>query len=101
MGRNRKQYTDTFKIEVIKEALKGGADRSAVAVKHNIAQSTLSEWIQLFLDGKIENEEQKARNQQIALLKKQNEMMLRELGKKQLEIDLLKKNEDFWEKLGN
>lgn len=46
----------------------------------------------MFLDGKILTDEQKALEEKIAVLEKQQETMLMELGKKQLEIDLLKKN---------
>ena len=53
MGRKRKAYTDNYKIDAVKEALHNGADRAEVAIKYNIAQSTLSEWIAMFLDGKI------------------------------------------------
>ena len=92
MGRKRKAYTDNYKIDAVKEALHNGADRAEVAIKYNIAQSTLSEWIAMFLDGKILTDEQKALEEKIAVREKQQETMLMELGKKQLEIDLLKKN---------
>lgn len=91
MGRKRKAYQDKFKIDAVREALHSGADRTEVAIKYNIAQSTLSEWITMFLEGKILTDEQKALEEKIAILEKQQEIILMELGKKQLEIDLLKK----------
>ena len=51
MGRKRKAYPDKFKIDAVREALHSGADRTEVAIKYNIAQSTLSEWITMFLEG--------------------------------------------------
>ena len=60
MGRKRKDFSDKFKIEVAKEALKKRAKETEVAAKYNIAPSTLSEWRELFRDGKLETEEQKA-----------------------------------------
>ena len=57
MGRKRKDFSDKFKIEVAKEALKKRAKETEVAAKYNIAPSTLSEWMELFLDGKLETEE--------------------------------------------
>ena len=101
MGRKRKAYSNKLKIEVVKEALRSGGKQADVAVKHDISPSTLNEWIQLFIDGKIETEEQAELKAKISQLEEKNEMMLKELGKKQLEIDLLKKNEDFWDRLGN
>ncbi|MGN0728945.1 transposase [Treponema sp.] len=91
MGRKRNVYTDNFKIDAVKEALHNGADRAEAAIKYNIAQSTLSEWIAMFPDGKILTDGQKALEEKIAALEKQQETMLMELGRKQPEIDLLKK----------
>ena len=91
MGRQRKHYTDKFKYEAVKEALKAGANRAEIAVKYNVSPSCLSEWVESFIEGKFETEEQKSMRQKIAELEAKNELMLKELGKKQLEIDLLKK----------
>ncbi len=57
MGRKRKDFTDKFKIEVAKEALKKRAKEAEVAAKYNIAPSTLCEWMELFLEGKLETDE--------------------------------------------
>lgn len=91
MGRKKKDFTDKFKIEVAKEALKKRAKESEVAAKYNIAPSTLTEWMNLFLEGKLETEEQKALRLENERLRSQQEEMLASLGKKQLEVDLLKK----------
>jgi len=53
MGRKRKAYPDKFKIDAVREALHSGIDRTEVAIKYNIAQSTLSEWITMFLVGHL------------------------------------------------
>ena len=75
----------------MKEALKAEANRAEIAVKYNVSPSCLSEWVESFIEGKFETEEQKSMRQKIAELEAKNELMLKELGKKQLEIDLLKK----------
>ena len=76
MGRKRKDFSDKFKIEVAKEALKKRAKETEVAAKYNISPSTLSEWMELFLDGKLETEEQKAlREENEKLRAKQYEML--------------------------
>lgn len=86
MGRKRKAYTDNFKIDAVKEALHNGANRAEVAIKYNIAQSTLSEWIAMFLDGKILTDEQKALEEKIAVLEKQQETMLMGLARSSLRL---------------
>ena len=57
MGRKRKLYTDKFKLDVVREALRASEKQAEIAVKHDISPGTLSEWIQLFIDGKLETEE--------------------------------------------
>lgn len=91
MGRQRKNFTDKFKIEVAKEALKKRAKEAEIAAKYNIAPSTLSEWMEQFLEGKLETEEQKALREENERLRTKQEEMLASLGKKQLEVELLKK----------
>lgn len=91
MGRKRKDFSDKFKIEVAKEALKKRAKEAEVAAKYNIAPSTLCEWMDLFLEGKLETDEQKALREENEKLRAKQAEMLASLGKKQLEVDLLKK----------
>ena len=43
MGRNKKTYTDEFKLKCIKELLDGKAF-SEVCSSNNVAPSTLSDW---------------------------------------------------------
>ena len=45
MVRKRKDFSDKFKIEVARKALKKRAKEAEVAVKYNIAPDTLSEWM--------------------------------------------------------
>lgn len=92
MGRKKKDFSDSFKIEVVKEALKKRAKETEVAAKHNVAPSTLNDWIQQFMDGKLETEEQKRLRKENEELRASQEAMLASLGRKQLEIDILKKN---------
>ncbi len=61
----------------------------------------LSEWTELFLDGKFETDEQKALRESYEALKAQHEVVLMELGKKQLEVELLKKNVSSTGRHGN
>ncbi len=70
----------------------GASEKQAeIAVKHDISPGTLSELIQLFIDGKPETEEQKQLKEKIARIEKEKDMVLKELGKKQPEIELQKK----------
>lgn len=92
MGRKRKDFSDKFKLEVAKEALKKRAKEAEVAAKYSIVPSTLSEWMEQFLEGKLETDEQKALREENERLRAKQDEMLASLGKKQLEVDLLKKS---------
>ena len=48
-------------------------------------------WMDLFLEGKLETDEQKALREENEKLRAKQDEMLASLGKKQLEVDLLKK----------
>ena len=91
MGRKRKGYSDSFKIEVARAALDKRAKKADVATKYNVSPSMVSEWSELFLEGKLETEEQKKLREENEALRAKQEEMLASLGKRQLEIDLLKK----------
>lgn len=91
MGRNKKEYNDDFKMEVIREALKKGSTDAEVAARYNIAPSTLSEWKKAFFNNEIKSDNEKQLEKQVQQLQRQYEEALKALGKKQLEVDLLKK----------
>ena len=45
MGRKRKLYTDKFKLDIVREALRASEKQAEIAVKHDISPGTLNEWI--------------------------------------------------------
>ena len=53
-----------------------------------------------FYRRQAETEEVRQLKEKNARLEEEKDMALKELGKKQLEIELLKKNEDFWDRSG-
>ena len=70
MERKRKLYTDKFKLDVVREALRASEKQAEIAVKHDISPGTLSEWIQLFIDGRLETEEVRQLKEKNPVLKK-------------------------------
>ena len=70
MEKKRKLYTDKFKLDVVREALRASEKQAEIAVKHDISPGTLSEWIQLFIDGKLETEEVRQLKEKNPVLKK-------------------------------
>lgn len=98
MGRKRKRYGDEFKTEVVKEALQENAKDAEVAARHEISPGTLCEWKHAFLNGEFKTKEEKKLQKQMEELQEQNRTLLQTLGKKDLEIELLKKKEEFIKK---
>ena len=94
MGRNKKTYTDEFKLKYIKELLDGKAF-SEVCSSNNVAPSTLSDWKKAILLNGFGNKEAK----RFQKLHEEAEEKLAAakaiIGQKELEIDLLKKDQRF------
>ena len=94
MGRNKKTYTDEFKLKCIKELLDGKAF-SEVCSSNNVAPSTLSDWKKAILLNGFGNKEAK----RFQKLHEEAEEKLAAtkaiIGQKELEIDLLKKDQRF------
>ena len=94
MGRNKKTYTDEFKLKCIKELLDGKAF-SEVCSSNNVAPSTLSDWKKAILLNGFGNKEAK----RFQKLQEETEEKLAAakaiIGQKELEIDLLKKEQRF------
>ena len=92
MGRNKKTYTDEFKLKCIKELLDGKAF-SEVCSSNNVAPSTLSDWKKAILLNGFGNKEAK----RFQKLHEEAEEKLAAakaiIGQKELEIDLLKKDQ--------
>ena len=94
MGRNKKTYTDEFKLKCIKE-LPDGKAFSEVCSSNNVAPSTLSDWKKAILLNGFGNKEAK----RFQKLHEEAEEKLAAakaiIGQKELEIDLLKKDQRF------
>ena len=94
MGRNKKTYTDEFKLKCIKELLDGKAF-SEVCSSNNVAPSTISDWKKAILLNGFGNKEAK----RFQKLHEEAEEKLAAakaiIGQKELEIDLLKKDQRF------
>ena len=94
MGRNRKTYTDEFRKKCIQELMEGKS-ASEVCADNSISLSTLSDWKKAFLDNGFDNEElNKIKKRQQETEAKLEAVMLL-IRQKELEIELLKKEQRF------
>jgi len=95
MGRNRKRYTDDMKISIAQEALRAKDKDAEIASKKGIAPSTLCEWKEALLNGDLKTQKEKGQQARIEELEVQNKALKETLGSKELELELLKKNDPF------
>lgn len=93
MGRKRKTYSPDFKRKVLCELLEGKS-LSEVCTEYGLAPSTLSDWKTAFRKEGLAVTSAKDRKT-IEALKAENQTLKTILGKKELEIELLKKEECF------
>ena len=94
MGRNKKTYTDEFKLKCIKELLDGKAF-SEVCSSNNVAPSTLSDWKKAILLNGFGNKEAKRFQKLHEAAEEKLAAAKAIIGQKELEIDLLKKEQRF------
>ena len=94
MGRNKKTYTEEFKKKCIKELL-DGKPASEVCAGNSISPSTLFDWKRAFLDNGFCNKEIKKIQKLQQEIQAQLEAAKLLIGQKELEIELLKKEQRF------
>lgn len=94
MGRNKKTYTDEFKMKCIGQLLDGKAF-SDVCASNSIAPSTLSDWKKAVLKSGFGSKELKNARKERDEIQAQLEAARSLIGKKELEIELLKKEQHF------
>ena len=93
MGKNKKTYTDKFRIKSLTEMM-DGKSLGEVAAAQMSATSTLSDWKKAFSEGKIYSDSNRDRKEK----KEYKEKYLKAIeviGKKEMEIELLKKEQRF------
>lgn len=91
MGKVRRKFTIGFKQQVVQEVESGLSSRAVAARKYEISASVIERWIEKSqngsLVGKPSTEEQ--------TLRRENERLKAKVGELTMQIDLLKKMEDY------
>lgn len=89
----RKRWTSEQKLRIVEESMQPGNSASRVARKHGISPALLYKWRKLMLEGgatAVKANEQVVSISEVVALKKRIAELERVLGKKTLEIDILK-----------
>lgn len=93
MGRNKKTYTDKFRIKCLTEMMEGKS-LGEVAAANDVATSTLSDWKKAFSEGKMCSDNNRDRKEKEEYKEKYLKA-IEVIGKKEMEIELLKKEQRF------
>lgn len=90
MGKQRKTYSENFKRKVAIEAIRMNGNYAEVAAKYDITPSMAYNWATDLESGK-DTKEMKQLKKKLEEAQTQLDLMAKEIGKKQLEVELLKK----------
>ena len=94
MGGNKKTYTDEFRKKCIQELMEGKS-ASEVCAENSISPSTLSDWKKTFLENGFDNEELKKIQKRQREAESKLEAIKLLIRQKELEIEMLKKEQRF------
>ncbi len=90
MGKQRKTYSESFKRKVAIDAIRMNGNYAEVAAKYDITPSMAYNWATDLESGK-DTKEMKQLRKKLEEAESQLDLMAKEIGKKQLEVELLKK----------
>jgi transposase-like protein len=89
MGRKRK-FTDEFKAKVALEAIKGERTVAEIAAQYEVHPNLIAQWKKQLLDNAA-GVFSKKQDPRIKEFEKREEVMLKKIGQKELEIEWVKK----------
>ena len=90
MGKQRKTYSESFKRKVAIDGIRMNGNFAEVAAKYDITPSMAYNWCIDLENGK-DTREMKQLRRKLDEAQTQLDLMAKEIGKKQLEVELLKK----------
>lgn len=94
-GKSRKKYTPQFKFNLAKEAIKSG-NLSEISRKYDVGVNVISNWTK-HLDGQGYHIFETTPDQQNKQLRGKISKLEQMVGKKEIELNLLKNFSDFYE----
>ena len=97
-GRTRRRFSPAEKYRILEETEKPGETISSVARRHKLSSSQLFNWRRLRDEGTLSSlgaEERVVPESEVKKLKKQIRELERQLGKKTMEVEILKEAVDI------
>jgi transposase len=90
MSAQRRRFSDAFKIQVVQEVL-SGASQASVARRHQVSANTLLQWQKAYRTGRLGGEATGGSVADVRALEQQVADLQRLVGKKEEQIEFLKK----------
>ncbi|MCB9368901.1 MAG: transposase [Calditrichaeota bacterium] len=90
MSGQRRRFSDEFKVQVVQEVLQG-ASQAAVARRHNVSANTILLWQKAYRSGRLGGGATGAVSPEVRALEVQVAELQRLVGKKEEQIEFLKK----------
>lgn len=86
----RRRFSDEFKVQVVQEVL-SGASQASVARRHQVSANTLLQWQKAYRSGRLGGEATGGAVADVRALEQQVADLQRLVGKKEEQIEFLKK----------
>ncbi|MCB9357868.1 MAG: transposase [Calditrichaeota bacterium] len=96
MSGQRRRFSDEFKVQVVQEVLQG-ASQAAVARRHNVSANTILLWQKAYKSGRLGGGATGAVSPEVRALELQVAELQRLVGKKEEQIEFLKKTSRYLE----
>lgn len=90
MPRQGRRFSDEFKLQVVQEVL-AGESQASVARRHQVTANTLLQWMKAYRAGRLGGEATGAATAEVRALEQQVAELQRLVGKKEEQIEFLKK----------
>jgi transposase-like protein len=90
MSVQRRRFSEEFKLQVVQEVLAGDSQAS-VARRHSVSANTILQWLKSYKTGRLGGEATGAASAEVRALQMQVAELQRLVGKKEAQIEFLKK----------
>ena len=90
MSVQRRRFSDEFKLQIVQEVL-SGASQASVARRHSVSANTILQWLKSYKTGRLGGEATGTASAEVRTLQLQVAELQRLVGKKEEQIEFLKK----------
>ena len=92
MGKVRRKFDAAFKVQLVQEILSGTTTQSKACRDHQLSPTVVKRWIEKYQTGQPIEDRPSPRERQ---LEEENRRLKAKLGEMVMQIDILKKLDDF------